>query len=58
VVDVARTPVGAEGIRAALTRVASERDQMTARLEEARCWELETITGCETILKQILDLAR
>jgi UDP:flavonoid glycosyltransferase YjiC (YdhE family) len=57
-VEALRGPVVAGDVRAALARVAAEREAMRSRLAQARRWELETIRGRASVVERIVGLMR
>ena len=59
-VPLAEEPIArvtADDARAALERVAAERDSMRARLAEAREWEIETIGARDAVIERLVALA-
>jgi len=52
-----RGRVSSDDILTALSRVENRRDSMTARMEEAREWELDVMAGRGGVIRRILDLA-
>ena len=55
--DAPVAPVSEETVRTALARFRAAREPMTARIEEARRWELETVAQRESVIRRIVDLA-
>lgn len=55
-VETPRAPLTAIAIRRAVDEVRANRERFTARLAEAREWELETIGGREAVLDRMLAL--
>lgn len=53
-----RGPVTADMIASAFDRVERGRDEMSARLAEARRWELDTIAQRPAVVRRILGLVR
>ena len=53
-----RQPIDSDDIHWALARVVSCRESIEARLEEARRWELATISARPSVIARMVDLAR
>jgi MGT family glycosyltransferase len=54
--DTPRGEIGEDRVRAALARLAEDRDSMRAALLEAREWELAVMAGRPAVHRRILDL--